>query len=193
MRTLAVSLVVLALASLAHAQATDPEAELIVAMPDDTTNTDPRIGMGSIRSTYIRQVFESLVDVDPQGKPVPGLALAWKPVGDTTWEFSLRRGAKFHDGEAFNADTVLCNLDRMFRRTLDQHGIKDVAAGTQFDKTLPYVSRWEKVDDSTVRVYTSEPAPTLWDALGREPIVPKAWPTKHGDDELNDNPVGTGH
>src|SRR5438874_1633500 len=180
-RWLLVLPLVFALTASALAQpATDPEAELIVAMPDDTTNMDPRIGMGSIRSTYIRQVFESLVDVDPQGKPVPGLALAWKPVGDTAWEFSLRRGVKFHDGEAFNADTVLFNLDRMFRRNLDKHGIKDVAAGTQFDKTLPYVSRWEKVDGYTVRVHTSEPSPTLWDALGREPLVAKAWTIKHG-------------
>jgi peptide/nickel transport system substrate-binding protein len=174
------------------AAGSDPDAELVVAMPDDTNNMDPRIGMGSIRSTYIRQVFESLVDVDAQGKPVPGLALAWKPVGDTTWEFSLRRGVKFHDGEAFNADTVLFNLDRMFRKNLDKHGIKDVAAGTQFDKTLPYVSRWEKVDDFTVRVHTSEPAPTLWDALGREPLVPRAWTIKHGVEALNERPVGTG-
>src|SRR5688500_20268450 len=45
-------------------QAIDPDAELIVALADDTNNMDPRIGMGSIRSNYIRQVFESLVDVD---------------------------------------------------------------------------------------------------------------------------------
>src|SRR5207249_3737695 len=56
----------------------------------------------------------------------------------------------------------------------------------------PHVSRWEKVDDSTVRVHTSEPAPTLWDALGREPLVPKAWTIKHGVDALNEKPVGTG-
>ncbi len=176
----------------AHAQATDPDAELVVALPDDTNNMDPRIGMGSIRSIYIRQVFESLVDVDTQGKPVPGLALAWKPVSDTTWEFTLRKGVRFHDGEAFNADTVLFNLDRMFRKNLDKHGIKDVAAGTQFDKTLPYVTRWEKVDDYTVRVHTSEPAPVLWDALGREPLVPKAYTIKNGVEALNDRPVGTG-
>ena len=65
--------------------AVDAEAELVVAVPDDTNNMDPRIGMGSTRSAYIRQVFESLVDVDAQGKPLPGLALSWKPVGDLTW------------------------------------------------------------------------------------------------------------
>jgi peptide/nickel transport system substrate-binding protein len=172
--------------------AIDPDAELIVAMPDDTQNMDPRIGMGSVRSAYIRQVFESLVDVDAQGKPVPGLATAWKPVTETTWEFTLRKGVKFHDGEPFNADTLLFNLDRMFRKNLDKHGIKDVAAGTQFDKTMPYVSRWEKVDDHTVRVHTTEPAPALWDSLGREPLVPKAWTIKNGVDALNEKPIGTG-
>jgi peptide/nickel transport system substrate-binding protein len=187
------ALLVLVVATCAMAQgAVDPDAELVVAMPDDTTNMDPRIGMGSIRSTYIRQVFESLVDVDARGKPQPGLALAWKPVGDRAWDFTLRRGVKFHDGEVFNADTVVFNLDRMFRRNLDKHGIKDVAAGTQFDKTLPYVTRWEKIDEYTVRVHTSEPAPTLWDALGREPLVPKAWTIKNGVEAVNERPVGTG-
>ncbi len=94
---------------------TDPDAELVVALADDTNNMDPRIGMGSIRSNYIRQVFESLVDVDQQGKPVPGLALGWKPIGELTWEFTLRKGVTFHNGEPFDADTVLFNLDRWFR------------------------------------------------------------------------------
>src|SRR5262245_43437412 len=119
--------------------AIDSEAELVVAVPDDTNNMDPRIGMGSTRSTYIRQVFDSLVDVDPQGRPLPGLALSWKPVNDLQWEFTLRRGVTFHNGEAFNADTVLFNLDRMFRRNLEKLGIKDVAAGTSFEKIYPAV------------------------------------------------------
>src|SRR5213594_4238434 len=172
--------------------AIDPDAELVVALADDTTNMDPRIGMGSIRSNYIRQVFESLVDVDAQGRPAPDLALAWKPVGELTWEFALRRGVTFHDGEPFNADTVLFNLDRFFRRNLDKWGLKDVLAATQFEKTYPFVSRWEKVDDYTVRIHTSEPAPTLWDFIGREPMVPKAYTVKNGVEGLNDRPVGTG-
>src|SRR5687767_12111490 len=78
-------------------EAIDPEAELVVAMPDDTQNMDPRLGMGSVRSAYIRQVFESLVDTDPQGRAVPGLAVSWKPVGETTWEWVLRPGVRFHN------------------------------------------------------------------------------------------------
>lgn len=170
----------------------DPEAELVVALSDDTNNMDPRVGMGSIRSNYIRQVFESLVDVDKQGKPVPGLALAWKPVDDLTWEFTLRQGVTFHNGEPFNADTVLFNLDRFYRRNLDTWGIKDVAAATSFEKTHPAVTRWEKIDDHTVRIHTSEPAPTLWDFIGREPMVPKDYTIKNGVEGLNEKPIGTG-
>jgi peptide/nickel transport system substrate-binding protein len=172
--------------------AIDPDAELIVAMPDDTNNMDPRIGMGSIRSSYIRQVYESLVDVDAQGKPVPGLALSWKPAGDLAWEFTLRRGVSFHNGEPFTADTVVFNLDRMFRKNLDRWGIKDVTAATAFEKIYPVVTRWEKVGDATVRIHTSEPVSNLWDAIGREPLVPKDYTIKNGVEALNDRPVGTG-
>ena len=173
-------------------QAIDPDAELVVALADDTNNMDPRIGMGSIRSNYIRQVFESLVDVDAAGKPQPGLALAWRAVNENLWEFSLRQGVRFHDGEPFNADTVLFNLDRMFRKNLDRWGIKDVPAGASFEKLYPMVTRWEKVGDFTVRVHTSEPLAMLWDALGREPLVPRAYTIKHGVEGLNERPVGTG-
>jgi peptide/nickel transport system substrate-binding protein len=172
-------------------EALDTDAELVVAMPDDTQNMDPRLGMGSVRSSYIRQVFESLVDVDAQGRAVPGLALAWKPVGDTVWEFTLRPGVRFQDGEPFNADTVLFNLDRMFRKNLDRWSIKDVAV-PGFDRTYPFVVRWEKVNEHTLRIHTSEPAPTLWDFIGREPLVPRDYTIKNGVDGLNERPVGTG-
>jgi peptide/nickel transport system substrate-binding protein len=200
LRSACSALVLLALTGPAGAQTRtvdgatiDPEAELVVALADDTNNMDPRIGMGSIRSNYIRQVFESLVDVDAQsGKPAPGLALSWKSVNDQTWEFALRKGVTFHDGEPFNAETVLFNLDRMFRKNLDKLGIKDVAAATSFEKIFPYVTKWEKVDDYTVRVHTSEPSPNLWDFIGREPMVPRAYTSKHGVEALNEKPIGTG-
>jgi peptide/nickel transport system substrate-binding protein len=172
--------------------AIDTDAELVVAVPDDTTNMDPRLGMGSTRSNYIRQVYESLVDVDAQGKPVPGLALSWKPVSDLAWEFTLRRGVTFHNGEAFNADTVLFNLDRMFRKNLDRWGVKDVTASTSFEKVYPTVTRWEKTGEYTVRIHSSEPLPNLWDVIGREPLVPREYAIKNGVEALNERPVGTG-
>ena len=40
-------------------------------------------------ATY--QVYEALLDVDSNLAIVPQLALAWKPLNPTTWEFQLRR------------------------------------------------------------------------------------------------------
>src|SRR5207244_734735 len=120
------------------------------------------------------------------------VARAWRPAGELTRGVAVRRGVTSHDGEPFNADTVLFKLDRSFRRNLDRWTIKDVLAATPFEKTYPFVTRWEKLDDYTVRIHTSEPAPTLWDFIGREPMVPKAYTLKNGVEGLNDRPVGTG-
>ena len=43
-----------------------------------------------------------------------------------------------------------------------------------------------------MRIHTSEPAANLWDFIGREPLVPRAWTVKNGVEALNERPVGTG-
>ena len=56
-------------------------------------------------------VFEHLVELDPDGKLVPGLATDWLWIDDRTLELNLREGVKFHNGEAFNADIVRLNWE----------------------------------------------------------------------------------
>jgi ABC-type transport system substrate-binding protein len=48
------------------------------------------------------------------------------------------------------------------------------------------------VGDYTVRIYSSEPVPNLWDVVGREPLVPREYAIKNGVEALNERPVGTG-
>ena len=45
-------------------------------------------------------------------KIVPALAESWEIVEPTRWRFHLRKGVKFHNGEAFTADDVLFSLER---------------------------------------------------------------------------------
>src|SRR6202048_37366 len=81
------------------------------------TTGQPDRGAGAYQfSAYT--IYDPLVawemDVsDRPGKLVPGLATEWK-VDDndkTKWRFNLRKGGKFHEGRAFNADAVIWNLD----------------------------------------------------------------------------------
>ena len=45
-------------------------------------------------------VFETLIEVDMEGKRVPKLATGWRWLDDRTLEVTLRQGVKFHNGSA---------------------------------------------------------------------------------------------
>ena len=58
-------------------------------------------------------VWEPMISADNDGNLQPCLAVSWESNEDATeWTFHLREGVTFHDGEPFNADAVLANLDR---------------------------------------------------------------------------------
>jgi len=49
-----------------------------------------------------RNINETLFRISQDLKIEPVLATSYKLVNDTTWEFKLRKGVKFHNGEEFN-------------------------------------------------------------------------------------------
>ena len=70
----------------------EPRTMLGVTIVDWTTNN------------MLEHIYDRLLDRDPKTfKPKPMLATEWKIVNDTTWEFKLRKGVKFHNGEPFTA------------------------------------------------------------------------------------------
>ena len=119
-------------------------------------------------------LFRSNVDTL---EPEPNLVESYEILSDTEWEFKLREGVKFHNGETLTTEDVVATMNWM----------------REFPYTSMYSSFWEKVeikDDLTFVITTKAPyAKTLYD-LGSYKILPKSL-IESGHD-FNAEPIGTG-
>lgn len=94
----------------AFAQQTEPV--LRVVAPWEYTSNDPS-DTGYILTRM--GVAETLVQVEPEGQLVGGVAESWSVSEDKlTWRFRLRRGATFHDGSPVTAQAVVASLKSAF-------------------------------------------------------------------------------
>ena len=86
-------------------------SELTIGRAVSASTMDP----GFLRepATLVDNVFDTLVARDNDMHLAPGLALSWKALDDTTWEFKLRPDVHFQDGEPFTAATVKFSIDRV--------------------------------------------------------------------------------
>ena len=115
-------------------------------------------------------------------KPVPLLATAWRYIDDTTLEFDLRKGVKFHDGSPFSADDVVFTFNTV---THD----KRVTTPSNF----AWLEGVEKVDDYKVRVKLKRIFPAAIEYITMVmPIIPKAYYEKVGAEGYSKAPVGAG-
>ncbi|MEK9971056.1 MAG: ABC transporter substrate-binding protein [Ferrovibrio sp.] len=86
--------------------------ELKIGLSAEPSALDPHYHNLGPNNQIATTIFDSLVLQDESQKLVPGLAESWKPINETTWEFKLRKGVKFHDGSTFNAADVVFSINR---------------------------------------------------------------------------------
>jgi peptide/nickel transport system substrate-binding protein len=157
-------------------------SELVIARAVSPSTMDP----GFLRepATLVDNVFDTLVGRDPDLKLVPDLALSWTAVEPTVWEFKLRTGVTFQNGEAFNAAAVKFSLDRVL----------DPAAHAPTISYINTIAGADVIDDATVRIRTKAPDPLLPTRMSRYPayIVPPAYVRAVGNDQFARKPIGTG-
>ena len=118
----------------------------------------------------LAQVYEPLVGIDSNLMIVPRLAVAWRLVDPTTWEFQLRPGVRFHDGAPFTAADVVFSMVRAKTELSPPVGVAH---------QIESIAAVRVIDERTVRIETKAPDPGLQDRLRRISIVSERWAEAH--------------
>jgi peptide/nickel transport system substrate-binding protein len=136
---------------------------LRVANVGDVQSMDPHSLNETLQLSFTASVYEALVGRDKKMNLIPLLATKWTQKTPTVWRFDLRRGVKFHDDTAFNADDVVFSLKRAADPAGDMRGYT-----TSFKEV-------RKIDDFTVEIETTAPNPILPDVLTNVYMMSKKW------------------
>ncbi len=89
--------------------------KLTIGLASSIVSLDPTDYRDRNTQVALKNMFDGLTTRDKDLKVVPQLAESWKTLDDTTWEFKLRRGVKFHNGDDFTSKDVKFTLDRVTR------------------------------------------------------------------------------
>src|SRR5438094_283199 len=82
-------------------------------LENDVSNLDPMLSGLFVDRNIMSAMYDSLVRVTPKGDIIPWLADKWETSSDgKTVTFTLRTDVKYHDGTAFDADSVKWNIER---------------------------------------------------------------------------------
>ncbi len=153
---------------------------LRIGIDVDAGTLDPRLANDTTARRVIEQVYDGLIELDPQLQPRPALAESWTQTSPTVWVFKLRRNVRFHDGSPLTAADVVFTYTTLL----------DPALRAPLRGLYTPISKVEAVDDETVRFTLSAPyAPLL--KYADMAIVSKAAVERLGADAAS-RPVGTG-
>ena len=160
-----------------------PKDTLTVALVSHAPTLDPHMHFERVGILVNINMFDSLLHKNARLEYEPSLATSWKALSDTQWEFKLRKGVKFHNGETMSAEDVKYS----FERVLDQKKKSPQYGNVRAIKEIRIV------DPETIHIITDKPFPLLLERLVFFPIVPKKHVEAVGDQAFGTtSPVGTG-
>ena len=184
---LQLALTVAMLPPAASSAAATPEGQLTIAVHVSLAPTwfDPAETPGVITPFLtLYALHDAMVKPMPGNAWAPSLAESWTAAKDgLTYEFVLRKGVKFHNGDPLTAEDVKFSFERY----------KGAGATTLKAR----VSAVEVVDPLRVRFRFKQPWPDFMTfyatpASGAAWIVPKKYTEKVGEDGFKKAPVGAG-
>jgi peptide/nickel transport system substrate-binding protein len=144
---------------------------------------DPAETAGQLTPFWVLYaIHDALVKPMPGNLSAPSLAESWTVSADgRAYEFKLRDGLKFHNGDPFTAEDVKFSFHRTKGAKIFKEKVKDVVV----------------VAPNRVRFQLHEPFPDFMAfygtlATGAGWIVPKSYIEKVGDDGFKRHPIGLG-
>jgi peptide/nickel transport system substrate-binding protein len=157
-------------------------ASITIALGSEPTSLDPHLVDDGGERAINDNVYETLLARTPDGELVPGLAVELPTqIDETTWQFALRSDVTFHNGEAFNAASVVGSVDRIIR--LIEAGVTDN------DGFFGIITGAEAVDDLTVNITTDGADGVLPARMYWLKMIPES---ASASDDLSESAIGTG-
>jgi peptide/nickel transport system substrate-binding protein len=159
-----------------------PKGTLTMALATFPNSIDRPQAAERNASNASQQMWDSLLWVNEEGELEPALAESYEVSEDgTEYTFYLRDDVVFHNGEPFNADSVVLTWER--------------AANAEFEYSYYFTNAdsVEKIDDYTVKVTTPEPDSTFLRLMADYwAMIPPQYYEEVGEEGFVEHPIGTG-
>ena len=147
-------------------------------------SVDPYFNNVRIGVIIAANVWDTLLYRDPLTNEYKGqLAKSWKQIDDRTLEFELREGVKFHNGEEFDADSVVYTLNY----------VADPKNKATTQQNVSWIEKVEKLGKYKVRIISKQPFPGAKEYLSTTVAIhPAKYYKEVGPKGMNAKPVGSG-
>jgi peptide/nickel transport system substrate-binding protein len=158
--------------------------DLVIGQGTDVSLLDPHYSTSASDINVFFNLYDNLVLRDENLNLTPGLATSWKSVDTKTWQFKLRDGVVFHNGDRFTAADVKFSLERAISEN----------PRTSVFAALNTIERVDILDPSTVNIVTKQPDPLLPTRLSYYGgmVIPQQYFEKVGMEGFRKEPIGTG-
>lgn len=173
-----------AVSALAFGATASAQAQTItIGVEAPITSVDPHYHNLSPNNGLADVLFGALVEYDERVRPQPGLAVSWRALDDTTWEFRLRPNVRFHNGNPFTAEDVAFTLARVPQVP------NSPSSFVTFTRPITGV---EIVDPLTIRFRTATPYPLIVTDLASVRILNRATHEGATTEDFNSGRVAIG-